>query len=464
MGAVICFSIYLGASIAEHGKVQIRIIVLAVPFVFIWIQSLTDQKRFYLLLVGILLIAFQTQKLPFRLSMSELILLGICFIHLPIVQLRAKSISKKEVRLFILIPYCIFAASGFVNGVINGGISIAQQVTLVPLLWMYMAMCLVNSPDAAFKIIRVSVVAVLGCTFVLWFGNLMGFKITESLDQYRSVGESIRFGPFFFIYTPLRFATMNALVVPSAVILLLRSKTLRGRIFYIFCLLLFNFLIFKASGRGAAIGGLFGAVFIASHFFRKNMAKGIIITTGIIFVAVMLSGIFGVTFIERLGLEKNKGRINEIIAARLQTRNLQDRINTLSFTIKNTLENPIGNGFEYLWVNYQIDEAIIYSVLLNGTGIIGFVAYTFMIGHLLLHFIMCFRKRFSEEQTDLAVLGIATLACGLLAGISSESVVWNEINPFIFWAILAACYGGTYTMSQTNQNRNSPKRTLRIQI
>lgn len=455
VGAAICLAIYVGRSIAETGKVQVRIITLCLPFIFFWVQNLNDQQRFRLLLVGIPLIALQTSKLPFRLSLSEVILLTICLAELPILQVGGQHISKTINGLSILIPYCMFAACGFINGIINGGISIAQQVCLVPLLWMYVAMVLVNTPEDAFKMIRMAVFGVLGCFCFLWIANQLGFAITESMAQYRTVGESISIGPFYYIYTPLRFGTMIALAIPATLILFITSEEHGSRLLYALILTLFAGLSFKATGRGASIAALCGSSVIGILLYRRYAFKITAIgLMAIICFVIVGSGSIGAKLIQKLRLEKNRSEYAELFVYGLRVHTLQDRIDTLKFTIENTVKNPIGNGFQYLFRNYGIDEAIMYSVLLNGTGIIGFISYMFMIGHLLLHFIRCLTKSFSEDETNLAVLGIATLVCALLAGISSESVVWNEFNPFILWVILAACYCGTRNTKQRRTHRN----------
>jgi len=450
VGVVVCLLVYISRSIAEHGKVQVRLIVLGLPFLFLWIRNLTNPHKFRLLLVSILLIALQTRKLPFRLSLSEVILLGICLVELPILQIGRKHISNTKNKLSVLIPYCIFVAGGFISGIINGGITIAQQVCLVPLLWMYVAMVLVNTQEDAFKIIRMAVFGVLGCFSLLWVGNQTGFAITESVLRYRTIGESIAIGPFYYIYTPLRFGTMIALVIPAIVLLLIRSNTHGLRLLYLFIFALFVGLLLKATGRGASIGAFAGLLIICiltfrQHWFKIMVFSSLFVIGFVIFTALPL----GTRLIGKFHLEKNISTYSELFVTGQRHYTLDDRINTLKFTIENTMENPFGNGFQYLFKSYGIDEAIIYSVLLNGTGIIGFISYMFMMGHLLLHFIRCFMKGVSENETDLPALGIATLVCALLAGVSSESVVWNEINPFILWAILAACYGGTCNRSRS---------------
>jgi hypothetical protein len=129
--------------------------------------------------------------------------------------------------------------------------------------------------------------------------------------------------------------------------------------------------------------------------------------------------------------------------------NFDDRIETIKFTVGNIIQHPFGYGFGFLYQNYRIDESIMYSALLNGTGLIGFIGFMLMIGQLYHHFIISITNKCSILHRELATLGIATLTCGLLIGVSSDCVILYPIHSFVFWAILAACYSGTCSVQHS---------------
>lgn len=442
---IIIIGVYIGENIAISGKIRIRVFVLIVPFIFFWIQGLTDQAKFRLLLLAICLVPLQTAKLPFWISLSELILLSIAFWQFPIFQFGRKKVTKSTISLSVLIPCCIFALSGLISCIINGELYIWHLVCLTPLLWMYLAIRFVHTPEDAFKLIRMALFSVLFFIFFLLFGNLTGHATTEYIfDKWRAVGESIAMGPFYLIYTPIRFGTMLALVFPTVTMLLFRKEeSILRKFFYLSILIIFLFYMIKISARGATIGALFGAALILVYIIRIHIAKALVIYGAIFLIFIVLRGPFGTNISKHYNLERGLATFNKLtIYGFTSVPNFRDRMNTLMITIENTKEKPLGYGFQYLWTRYGIDEAISYSVLLNGTGIAGFISFMIIMGHLFLSFTKRLGRKFSRQQCELAFVGIATLACGLLAGVSSESVVWNSVNTMVFWAILASCFAG----------------------
>lgn len=443
MVATIVLAIYISKDIVTVGHVRTRVILIFVPFLFIWIQRLSNQAKFKLLLLALFLIPLQAYN-RFWITPSELIFFAIAFWQFPIFQLGRKKVTKSKISLSVLMLYGIFAFSGLISAVINKELHIWHLVCLTPLLWMYLATRFVHTPEGAFKLIRMALFSVLFFIFFLLFGNLTGHATSESIDKWRIVGESIAMGPFYLIYTPLRFGTMLALVFPTVTMLLFRKdESIRWKFFYGSILIIFLFYMIKISARGATIAALFGAALILVYIIRFHIAKALVIYGAIFLIFIVLRGPFATNISKHYNLERGLDTFSELAINPLGDPNFRDRMNTLMITIENTKENPFGNGFQYLWTQYGIDEAISYSVLLNGTGIAGFISFMIIMGHLFLHFAMSLGRKFSKQQHELAFVGMATLSCGLLAGVSSESVVWNPVNTMVFWAILASCFAGT---------------------
>ncbi len=116
------------------------------------------------------------------------------------------------------------------------------------------------------------------------------------------------------------------------------------------------------------------------------------------------------------------------------------RMNALSYAWKLTLQNPLGVGFGYLDRTYWIDDAIIYANILEGTGIIGSIAFMMITIQLASKFVLFISKSLVGSSRDLAGIGLSTLVVGLVAGISSQSIMFEPVHAFVFWALLAVCY------------------------
>jgi len=315
---------------------------------------------------------------------------------------------------------------------------------------------MVNGAYDAFRIIRVALLSIVGVVVYVQFGNLFGFATSASVEQFRTVAESIRIGPFYFQVTPLRFGTMGALVIPSAGLLLTRlNEPVRLKVFYAVCLFLFFGLVLKTAARGASIAGVTGLSLIVLYRIKSDGLRRIFPFMVMALPAIALGGIFGNAILP----SENISDFVEMFQRKrdlLSINNLKYRYDLFMLAFENTSENPLGSGFTYFWKNFRYDESISYSSLLNGTGFVGFAAYFAMLGHLLINFFKSFRKRVSKDQSELAILGIATILVALLAAVVSESVVWHSVNTFVLWAILGACYAGTRNL------RRSPARRIGI--
>jgi len=462
IAAIIWLARYIGKDIAAEGNVRTRILMLFVPFVLIWIQNLTDREKFRLLLWGLILSPLQFWT-RFGIQLNELILFGVVFVKLPLLWQQRQIFRRLAKNLSSLIPYAIFAVSGFISCRKNGELYLWHMVCLVPLAWMYVASIMVDKPEDALKIVKIALLSVIGCLVYIWFGNLAGFKTSIALEQYRSVAESIRIGPFYFIVTPLRLATMAALVIPTAGLLMIRRGEFYGfQVLYACCLILLFCIILKTSGRAAAISALTGLIIVFLFMSRTNFIRIFRILLFIAPISIIIASQLGgvllpieniIDFME-LGFVKSDAK---------RISNFYWRINMVVDSFINTIENPLGRGFNYLWIHYRIDECISYSILLNGTGIIGFFSYLLMVGHLFWNFVVTLCHKVSQIQRNYAILGIATLTIALMTAFGSESVIRHHFNTFVLWAILGACYAGTRNLrrrpAQGNRNVNYRNRS-----
>lgn len=115
-------------------------------------------------------------------------------------------------------------------------------------------------------------------------------------------------------------------------------------------------------------------------------------------------------------------------------------MNVLALAWKLTLQNPLGGGFGYLGRMYRIDDAIISAYIMDGTGILGALAFMVVVGHLAFQFGSGVLKSPPGSARDLASIGLSTLVVALVAGVSSQSILFEPVHAFVFWALMAVCY------------------------
>jgi O-antigen ligase len=141
--------------------------------------------------------------------------------------------------------------------------------------------------------------------------------------------------------------------------------------------------------------------------------------------------------------QPNAERIGTLGKGVRQDANLRGRMTMLEASLRETLADPLGPGVGYTASKYGYDEASTYAGLLLGTGFMGTFAFLAIVVLLARRYVWAMRR--GHKGHDLGVLGLATLACGLVAGVSSESVLLGPVQSIVWWSILGACYFGIRT-------------------
>ena len=355
---------------------------------------------------------------------------------LVIVQLALKRSGWTALTNTQCVPYIIFAFVGFAAAMIHGEVGPWYTVCLAPLLLMILTNSMVHTPDDAVRLIRAALIAILGYLIILWLASQVGTVISGG-----RVGDvNLTLGPIQFTSWAVTLATLIASGFPAVVVLLLQvNKSNLSRFFYGAVLVLFLALFMLTAARGATVAAVVGALVALVVVFRRLSSPGVVATTVLLFLAALIWGESLLNILPQPNLERLytlRYGVSSIV-------NFQARMDILRLTVENTLRNPLGYGFSYLWARHRIDESILYSALLSGTGLMGFAGFVLIVGHLLWHFTRRILSAPAGAQRDLAAIGLGTLVCGLLTGVASESVMLGPVHSVVFWAILVAAYRGT---------------------
>ena len=432
-------AVYLGRSIGKSGLRMRFLLLAAAPLSILLLEQLNERARFWLLLAAILIVPVQMPRMPQLISISELILVWLAVVQLVTLQPSKQPAPRQTTGALQYIPCAVFALAGLVSAMRNGELHRWHTVALTPLLLMFVTTRMVRTKDDAMAIVRSALMAILGFLFIVWLAVSTGNVGAESYVVEGRIAAyiAVALGPIKHRIWSVTLGTLIALGVPAVTMLLFRDgESVLARFLYGLILVLSLALLVLTAARGAtfaAVAGALLALILSGAWFRSRTVVGIMV--GALLLTMLPWNELTGSLVPQLA------RLSTVRYGLSNIREFQYRMDTLRFTVENVLQSPFGYGFSYLWDRYRIDESMMYSALLNGTGLMGFVGFVLIVGQLLRHFTA--RIALAGPQRDLAAIGLGTLTCGLVAGIVSESVVLDPVHSFVFWTILAAAYSGT---------------------
>lgn len=231
--------------------------------------------------------------------------------------------------------------------------------------------------------------------------------------------------------------SLAAMGIPATVLFAVGARSWVARSVYVAMVLTFAAVLGFTAARGAIIGAVMGTVVVLLVSRRLTLARALV-------GAMVLTVVLAVAGPWLLGLFPSQGiaRIAALSGGLESIINFQYRIGVWDVTVAGILRDPLGPGFGYLWNQYGLDEAIVYSIILNGTGLMGLCALLVMLFQLARGFLSGLLSRVVGPSADLAAIGLGTMATALLAGVSSESVFVGPVHAFVFWTIMAAAAVG----------------------
>jgi len=409
------------------------------------VGRLKERARFSLLLVAVLLVPLQTPDwpIPYALSVSELLLLLLTIVQLAM-RWSSARLSRGTTKLAAYIPYFALASAGLVSALRNHELGLWYGVCLVPLLLLFLVDNGVRAPDDALRLMEVAMGATLGYLLIYWLAGQVGsvIDVYGPAMQWRIGARVARLGPIQYDSYSITFGTLAALGMPFVVLKISKARKPDAyRFVYGGVLILFIAILTLTSARGATIGAAIGAI-LALICSRRLRWPGVIAMSAILATTIM---VWGPDLIRGSpSIAASEARWRDTRWADIATEgNLATRIATMRLTFENIGQNPLGYGYGFLWTAYRIDEAVAYSALLNGAGVGGFLSFLIIVGALLRRFVTRISRGSTSPQCDLAAIGLGTLLCGLIAGVSSESVLLGPVQSFVFWTVLCAAYCGT---------------------
>jgi len=407
--------------------------------------NMSARMQITLFMAAVALVPIQgIQAIPYSFSISELILLWLVALIINDLLVIKKKSTYPTKSIIEYAPFLLFCFFGLVSALRNGEINVWHTVALVPLMIFMIFDKLICTAADARRLINAAFMGVIVAIIIYYIALRTGHATYtyggESSATWRLGGHIIALGPVSYYYGSITFGTMIALAMPLLVVKSIISRIMTKSFFVsIGTIGLFMIFLVRSSARGATIASFLSIAVIFIMNARKRFFPSLIFLFALIIIISIIanygSNIYGVREGFFRFYDTNWTSV-------IREGNFADRINIFIFTIKSLKANPMGNGYAYLWNAYGIDESIAYSMLLNGSGVAGFLSFILIIVFMIRKFLSSFLLGSNTDQTYFSMIGFATIICGLATGFSSESFVIAPIQSMVFWTIIIASYHG----------------------
>lgn len=415
---------------------------LSLPLLF----NMSARMQITLFIAAVVLVPIQgIQAIPYSFSISELIFLLLSILIFMKKLDNNNRSTYPTINILEYVPFLLFCFFGFILAMRNGEINVWHTVALVPLMIFFISDKIICTAADARRLINAAFMGVIVAIFIYYIALRTGHATYtyggESSATWRLGGHIIALGPVSYYYGSITFGTMIALAMPllTAKAIILRKMT-TAFFASIGTIALFMIILVMSSARGAIIATFLSIAVIFIMNARKRFFPSVIFLI-VLYILISLIVTYGSSNI--IGVREGYFRfVDTRFTGSAMEGNLRSRIDTFNLTIKGMKENPLGNGYGYLWNVYGIDESIAYSAILNGSGVAGFLSFIFIIVFMIRKFLSSFHLGSNTDQTYFSMIGFSTIICGLVTGISCESFVIAPIQSMVFWTIIIASYRG----------------------
>ncbi len=441
--AVISAGVLATAVVDGKNKTTLGLLGLSAALI---LSGLSRRWRFRALLVAVLLGALlfrAAQTIEFQPQPSQILVLFVVAAEVVVILSgRHDEMMVPALGSQYYVPFALFALFGMVSTYVNGELPLYYWVTtcLTPLLLLFAVDHLVENEGNVVRLLQAALAAILVFTAIVWVAQKTGHSYL--MPQYGVAwrfadARSISVGPLSFEVFSIRLGSLVAFGMPVALILAARSRRLLPRVAYVAVIFVFVAVLAFTAARGAIIGAAAGML-VAAVVSRRFRSPGVLVGVVTFGLLLVLAGTMVLHYLPSQGI----ARILDLRSGLGAISTFTYRVNVWDVTVRGILSAPLGPGFQYLWYHYHLDEAVAYSVILNGTGILGFAAFVWILAQLVQGFLRGMRRVSGIVANDLGAIGLGTLAAALIAGVSSQSVFVEPVQAVVLWTILAATATG----------------------
>ena len=434
IGVLLVAAVVVGIAIARG--MQKTATLLLLPPLVLGCRPLPERTKLGLAALSIPLSVVQIPSLPLPFGVTLVVVLALDEILF--------AGGRHKVQTAILQPAMAVALALFAFGglVANRGGSLTQWIAycLMPLFWFFLASRKIRDRNDAWLFVNLSLVAIMAFLGIVIWANATGHY--ESLVVATDGGWRLGYG-LNVILGPIRLnvwstilGSMASLGIPASVVLWISGA--HRRLWRAIALVLLGvsaYVLISSAARGATVASILGVLTALVLSGRLRSVR----FWGPAALLLVLLAVWSGTISRVLPVE-NIQYLETLLHDPQGIPNYVYRLNVLALAWKLTLASPLGVGFGTLWGVYGLDAAIIYAGILQGTGILGGMAFVAIVAQLAFRFGSALLRSSPGLARDLASIGLSTLVVGLVAGVSSSSILFEPVHAFVFWALMAVCY------------------------
>jgi len=400
---------------------------------FIVIIGVSDPKknRKYIYFASIALSGLSVEI--FKTSVSELI---VWIVFLATIQ--TNDYKNNHLPILVKYPIIIFALFGLVTMIFQSyspHLETWRVTCILPLVIFSLAFYYIkNLKDVklALLMVCVSLSIYLGMSLL---ARLVGFGEDDNriwiLNSYDQLSFWVNWGAAFYPFWPNVAGALVSMVSVTAITLFLWNDNKLEKLIFGFFFLICVYVLYLTKGRAASAAFLISLLIVLLFSLKKkNKLKYISEITGIAIIIILLYFSMSVyissfTYNRFISL-LDQGGINSgsgLYRMELFARGFADN-------------GIIGIGFHTLGGLYNLDDATLYTWLINGTGFIGSGVIIGLIFYLAYKY---FKKIVVSDHPFLPyyIIGFATILSTLISAFSDNAIMNYTFSAIPFWTILA---------------------------
>jgi len=445
---VLALAVFAGFS-AALGKVTYIVpvfIVLSIPLLL----HLGQQLRFLAFLSLPILALFQMPGLHLPLGIPPVMaVMGMLAVIEAYFWWNRGITAAAAAQPLDYLPLLLLTLGGLISGLRNGELIRWFIFPFMFLLWFFLAKNFLRSKRDALRVFQSIFISILGYFLIVTLMRFIGHS--ETLNLYGADwrlfgrGEQLSLGPISYTIWSIEFGTIAGIGSLIAVFFMLqKGLSFFWRGVLLACLGIFIYILAMVAARGATIATAIGAIGLVTVTRRDNFRVGILLA---------LVGVFLIIFQDTLLAlipSQTIQRFLELQGDPSQVSTFQYRINLMKVTLQGFSGHPFGAGYNYLWSVYGLDESIMYSSILNGTGLIGAIGFVLWMTQLAVRFIINLPSQLSKRGWNYAALGLAVWLFGCLNGLVSSSILLEPVISFMFWTTLITAYQAAHLPNVEN--------------
>lgn len=406
------------------------------------LSSLQRTTRLRALMFAILvspLLFGPSVPIPLELTLSEALLFFVVLSEVMAGGLRSRGdYSMIATRPSYYGPFVLFALFGLVSTYLNGEwLSWWPTVCLLPLVILFSVDRLTVNSNEAFGLVRAAVAAILVYAAIVWVAGVTGpGPLLQGGWRLGAADATATLGPLSFRVFSISLGSLIAMGVPAVSVLAARAPMRRQRSVYVAAAIALLGTLALTFSIAATVGAVLG-VAVAMLISRRVRAMPLVFGAAFVLLFAAVAGPALLSVLPNQGVEHFAG-----LRYGTAFPNVAYRLNAIGVTLREIPSTPLGPGFAYLWERYRLDEAIVYSMILNGTGILGLCAFVAMLVQLARSYLSDLFRHVVEARADLSAIGLGTLITAVTAGVADSSVFTEPVQATVFWVICAATATG----------------------